>query len=237
MISPEKNNVDISKLWNWNEKTIIFGVDGIEEIEVYIRLVGDADWNIARVKSLRASAELRKKLNDPESDEHYAYIPIKESVNKDGLVHMLLALEIHELRDQIIKDMTMPFPTEPKADAGLEALEKYQEEVDKFEDTRQAEIKKRLEKALEKKKAQYEKIPFDRLFDDYIINLTNQLCREELNRTFLEYSTYFGTYKDAEFKERYFESFEQFDNVPTMIKEQLMNRYADLDVQMYELKK
>lgn len=237
MISPEKNDVDISKLFNWNTKCIILGVDGISTIEVYIKLVGDADWNIARVKSLRASAELRRKLNDPESDEHLAYIPIKDDVEKEGLIHMMLVLEMSDFRQQVIKDFSMPFPKEPGQDAELEDLEEHQKEVDNYEEKRQEVIKEELEKLLERKKKQYSKVSFDNLYKDYVKTLINALCKEELNRVFLSYTTYVGTYKDENFTERYFKSYEEFDNLPTVIKNQLLGEYADLDIKIYDLKK
>ena len=133
MISPEKNDVDISRLFNWNTKATIYGVDGIDTIELYIRIVGDADWNRARVKAMRASAELRKKLNDPDADEHLAYVPDKDNVDKDSLIHMMLILEMPDLRDQIIRDINIPFPKEPKDNASLEEMDKHQEEVDGFD--------------------------------------------------------------------------------------------------------
>lgn len=237
MISPEKNDVDISKLFNWNKKTVIFGVDGIETIELYMRLVGDADWNIARVKAMRASAELRRKLNNPESDEYLAYIPIQENIEKDSLIQMMLILDMPDIREEVIKSIDLSHPNEPGDNASLEELEQYQAEIDGYEEKRHALITKEFEKVLEKKRKELNKSSLENLSKDYNKNLVNTLCKEELNRIFLSYTTYFGTYKDKNFTERLYESFEEFNNLPTVIKTQLMNEYVDLDVKMYDLKK
>ena len=237
MISPEKNDVDISKLFNWNKKASIFGVDGIEKFDVYIRIVGDADWNRARVKALRASRELRQKFHDKNSDEYLAYIPIKEDVDKDSIIKMMLVLDMSNIRDTVIKNLNIPFPKEPSEDATLEEQENYQIELDNFEESRRKKIIEEFEKLSEKKEKEFKKVTFDELFNEYVKNLINSLCSEELNKIFLEYTTFYGVYKDEDFNERYFKSFDEFNNLPTAIKSQLMQEYMNLDVKIYNLKK
>jgi len=237
MLSPEKNDVDIKKLFNWNEKVTIYGVDGIENETVYMRLIGDADWNKSRVKALRASAELRKKLKDENSDEFLAYIPIKEQVDKDALIEMMVILNMSDFRDEVIKNIDIPFPKEPSPDATLEDLEEYQKELDNFEEARLETIKEELTKISEREKEKLSKRSFDKLYDEYVQNLVNTLCKEELNKVFISYSVYFGSYKDAEFTEKYFDSYETFINLPTAVKNQFMDSYLNIDIGVYELKK
>ena len=64
----EKNDVDISKLFNWGKAFEIVGEDGVVDV-VYMRVLGDADINKARVFALRESAKLRRALRNPDSDK------------------------------------------------------------------------------------------------------------------------------------------------------------------------
>ena len=71
----EKSDINISTLFNWGKKFSLVDKNNTEIYEVYIRLVGDAEYGRSRVYALRKSSELRKKLNNLESDERIAFIP------------------------------------------------------------------------------------------------------------------------------------------------------------------
>lgn len=237
MLSPEKNDVDVKKLFNWNDEITIYAVDGIENETVYMRLVGDSDWGIARLKALRASAELRTRFADPNSDEHLAYIPVKEQLDKEALVKMLLILMIPTFRNEVIKNVSIAVPKEPSSDATLEEQENYQKELDAFEEKRTEIIKKEIEKLSNKREKELSKLSLDKLYDDYKKELISTMCSEEFNKIFINYCTYLGTYEDENFTTKYFDSFEQFSNLPTAVKNQFVNSYMNLDIGVYELKK
>jgi len=56
-ITPEKNDVDISSLFYYRKPVTLIGKDA-EPTTVYMRLVGDAELQRARVKALRDSRNL-----------------------------------------------------------------------------------------------------------------------------------------------------------------------------------
>ena len=71
----EKNDVSLAKLFNWGDKFSITDKYGNFITDVYIRLVGDAELNQARVKAIRASREMREKLKTEGTDERMVFMP------------------------------------------------------------------------------------------------------------------------------------------------------------------
>ena len=231
----EKNEVNIEKLFGWGKE---FQLDlGDESIPVYVRLVGDADWNKARVKALRASSELRKKLRSPDSDEAIAFLPDYDSVEKDRLVDLLLAINIRNLTDKVTSEIVLKIPVEPKSDATLEEQEKYQEEIDGYPTKRKDEIEKRLNLELDKERKKLEKLSKDVLQKEYTATLVNSMCELEMGKTFYDYCTYYGTFKDNTYKDYLFETFDDFLNSKTSVKEQLVSFYRSMELGISELKK
>jgi hypothetical protein len=235
-ITPEVNDVDISKLFEWRTEITVTASDG-EEIKAFMRLVGDAELNRARVSGMRASAELRKKLKDKNSDERLAFIPILDTTEKENVIELLLILYMSMYREEVEKTIETPFPKEPASDAELEEKEKYQAEVDEYPVKRLEIIKKEINKRVNRERKLFLKKPLNELMDEYEKLVIDQMCQAEMNNTFIEYSIYFGTFKDEDFKNRLFNSYDEFKNLPTYAKEQFIDRYINLQLGITDLKK
>jgi hypothetical protein len=76
----EKNDVDISKLFKWGTSTTVQTPRG--DAIVWMKILGDADVNKARIYALRRSAEMRAKMVDLDSDERIALLPPLDTTNK-----------------------------------------------------------------------------------------------------------------------------------------------------------
>jgi hypothetical protein len=233
----EKNDVDISKLFNWGKIFVLTNDVGDVKSTVYMRLAGDADINRARVYALRKSAELRKKLREESSDEKLAFIQDKELLNKERLVAILSGLSLRTITHQAMKETKLPFPKEPKSDATLEQFEKYQKEVDDYPEKKDKELRKFIEKELTKYKKTLERKSEDELYSSYVTEITNELCEQEMITSFREMCTFYGCYSDENFSERLFTNFEKFTNLNTDIKQQFLNAYQSLEMGTEELKK
>ncbi len=233
----DRNDVDISKLFDWGKVFVLTNDKGEVEATVYIRLAGDADINRARVFALRKSAELRRKLRDITTDERYAFIQDKDLMSKERLLMILSGLSIRNITHKCLKEVRTPFPKEPKSDASLEEFEKFQKEVDSYPEKKDKELRKLIEKEITKYKNQLDKQDFDTLYDTYVSELTNEMCEQEMINSFREICTFFGTYKDKGFKERLFEDFDSFANLATDIKQQFLNAYQSLELGTEDLKK
>ena len=133
----EKNDVDISKLFHYGDEFVVTG-QGTDTSTVFMRLVGDAEINRARIFAIRKSAELRKRLRTPDSDERIAFIPSLEDITKEELIQILVKYALSDFAREAIKEVAMIYPKEPSSDEPLEKHEQYQEIVDNFEKERNA---------------------------------------------------------------------------------------------------
>ena len=233
----ERNDVDITKLFDWTDSVTVYGRDGNEIETFYMKVIGEADWNRARICALRDSSELRKKLKNSDSDERKAFIQEQEDLDKEVLVEYVLMLSMRDYSNQAIDKVSIPYPTPPKSTASLEQQEIYQAKIDKYAETREEKLREEIRKIVEKEREKFLDMSMEKLHDYYETLTINELCRSEMNEKFLAYCTFFGTYKSEALEERAFSDFEEFANIPMQVKTQLMNKYADLDLNSEQLKK
>jgi hypothetical protein len=118
----EKGDVDLSKLFHWGKQFEITDRFGKKVMDVYLRLVGDAELNRARIFAIRKSSELRKKLKEENSEERLVFIPDLDE-NKQDLIDRISVLKIKEFTQAASKEVSIPLPKEPKSDAPLEEIE------------------------------------------------------------------------------------------------------------------
>jgi hypothetical protein len=238
MIHPEKNDVDISKLFNWGSQFAILDELGKEIVSVYLRLVGDADINRARVFALRKSAELRKRLKDEDSDERVAFISsVYELEDKAGLVDLICSLATRKIIQDVIKETEVPFPKEPKSDAPQEDFEKYQLDVDNYTQKRNLIIGEKATVLIDKLKESLMEKELDAIQKLYETKMIDELCEQEMVEKFRLCCVYYGAYTDDKYSMRMFKSFDQFDNLPTEIKQQYIAYYNTLEINIDDLKK
>ena len=233
----EKNDVDISRLFNWGKEFKVTDSKDNLLVTVYVRLVGDSELNRSRVFALRKSAELRNKLNNPESEESVAFIPHINSIEKDKLVETTLIYFLRDLSKEASDAVDIPFPKEPDTDAPLEDHEKYQAEVDSYPKRREDLYKKKLDELIDKKRKELSKLETNKVYHEFKVRVINEQCENEMMRRFNEMNTFFGIYLDEKYKTRAFKTFEEFDNLPPEIKTKFVTFYSRLDIDAENLKK
>lgn len=237
MNSIDKNDVDISKLFKWNRKAEVKDSNGEVVLEVYLRLLGDADINRVRVAALRASASLRRKLNDPNSDEFLAYIPELEFVERESLIEGILIQSTRDFTQQALKELKFNLPVEPHSEATLEEQEKFQAEVDAWSTKREDTVREYVLEKIERKREEISELPTEVLYKDYIKKLINFMCEEELMKTYREQSIFYGAYTDDTYTTKVFNSIEEYNNLSPIVKEQLQAQYIALELDGEDLKK
>jgi hypothetical protein len=235
-ILPEKNDIDINKLFSWGKTVEIYSPTG-EIIPCYIRVIGDAQLNRARVYALRESAVTRRLLKDKNSDENIAYIPDIEELEKDKIVEFILASEMKDFTEEALKNVNVPFPKEPKSDAKLEQREKYQKAIDDYPDKLNSELNKYINGRVEKERKIIDKQTKEVLYQIYVDRIINDICQNEMYMRFMDMCVYFGSFKDADYTIPFYESLEQFQQVPSKIKDSLIKEYQTLDINLDDLKK
>ena len=228
--SIERNDIDISKLFAWGKEIEIKNNAGEVLLKVYLRLVGDAELNRARVKALRASAEMRKRLRDPESDERYAYIPDLEDFDKEGILSAIMLPKLREIAIKMNKTLIFPEPSEPDSDATLEQQEDYQKLIDSYPERRTEALKKLIEIETDKEKEKIRNLSIEELKKMYETLFINNACENQMMTTFISLCTFYGTYKDPEYKVKAFETYAEFENLPSFVRDQLVDAYGGIDI-------
>lgn len=233
----EKNDVDISKLFLWNREVEIKNDAGEVLKTVWMRLVGDADLNRARVISLRESSKIREALKTENSDEHMAYIaPLKFS-NKENIIAGIKLLNMGDYMDEARTGVIVKFPVEPASDASLEEQEKYQKTIDEFPLRWDKDLDKELKKIDKRESAKLSELDEETLKKEYVDKLIGYICQSIMNSTFHSYCTYFGTYEDQKFRRKAFRSYDDYSNISPKTKQQLEDAYKELEIAVPELKK
>jgi hypothetical protein len=237
-MNAEKNDVNISKLFSYGDKFDITDRNGKKVLTVYIRLVGDADLNRARVYAIRRSAEMRERLRSNDSDESLAFIPPFEAVEKTSLIETCLAILITTFtRDALRSDDLPQVPHEPSSSADLEVQEQYQKAVDEYPQKRTEAINKYITKRSSVERKRLEKLELSEIYDYYKRLVVADLCEQEMLNKFREMCVFYGTFLDENYTIRAFPTFEQFENLPIEIKTQFISNYSQLDIGSEDLKK
>jgi hypothetical protein len=236
-MEPEKNDVDISKLFKWGKTFEVLNGDGKVEGVVYMKLLGDADVNRARVYALRKSAELRKELSNPDSDLRWATIQQMDVMTQEDIANYVLVFSMRDITNNALREVDIPLPKAPKSNASLAKLEKYQQEVDEYPTKRSEAVNKIIQKEVDKLKKMLMSTPKEELYKQYVQTLINEFCEREALRAYADMEVYLGCFKDAEYKERAFNSFEDFDNMDEGNKKEFKKAYDALSVGMEDLKK
>jgi hypothetical protein len=232
----EKNDVDLSKLLHYGDKFKIVDRTGETILTAYIRLVGDAELNRARIFALRSSADMRSSLKDKDSDLHKAFIPT-DDYSASELVDLIVAYSSQNIAKEAIKECKIALPKEPSSEADLEEHENYQKLVDDYPTKRLESIQKSVEKKLTELRENLSKKAKKELYEQYEQTLISIICEQEMISKFKEMCTFFGTFRDKNYTKPLFHSFTEFSNALTDIKQQLMDDYTTLDISNDELKK
>jgi len=131
----------------------------------------------------------------------------------------------------------IPYPTEPKSDDPLEKHEKYQKLVDEYPAKREKALEKVVTKKAENKKTELSILSTEKLFELYEGNVITELCENEMMTKFKEYITYSGIYLDMKYTQKMFSSIEEFQNLPTEVKDKFLTAYQELEIEQDTLKK
>uniref|UniRef100_A0A6M3K3G7 Uncharacterized protein n=1 Tax=viral metagenome TaxID=1070528 RepID=A0A6M3K3G7_9ZZZZ len=226
----------LSKLFRWHKKVEIKRGDKVLET-VYVRLVGDADFQEAKNVSLKHSKQLRVKLRNKESEEYDANFSDLDTLTRDELIMGVTYGEIPDYRDEAL--LTIPEKELPELpdNPTLEQQEDYETKAGEIRGERAKAIADFIEKRAEERKAEFAKIDdIDKLREMYTHSIINMKCGEEFTRVFREYQIYKGTYLDNKFKTLAFESFEEFNECAPQLKATLLSAYVNLELSGEDLK-
>lgn len=231
----EKNDVDISKLFKWGQSMTL--ATPKKDITIWLKILGDADTNRARIYALRRSTEMRAKLLDLDSDERIGLIPVLDTSNKTRVVELLLTLLVKEIAAQADKNVKIKYPTEPASTASLEEQEKHQAIVDNFPKYVTDLTKKAINKEVVKERKRLNKLSIKALEELYIDTSVNHICEGEMYNAFQNKAVSMSCFQDDNYIIPMFSDVDDFLNLPTEVKNQIIDFYATLAIDVDTLKK
>lgn len=232
----EQNDVDISRLFSYKKEIVMITPDD-KEITLYLKVLGDADNNIAKTNALRESGKFREQLRDREWKDRSLYVPEMLGKTKEEIVDIVIALEISRITMDAVNDVQVQYPKELDGDASLEDQEKYQEEVDGFSEKYEKAITKEVDKRTKAKRIEVNKLKKDDIVTKYENSLINQGVQTRYYDEYMEWALYFATYEDENYSVRAFKDVDSFRNSPAHLKEALIEEYSSIEIGASKLKK
>ncbi len=226
----------LGKLFRWNRKVDIKEGENILAT-VYLRLVGDNDYQEARNTALKHSKDLRVALRNPETVEYKTNFSDIDSLTKEEMLMGITIGELANYRDEAL--MTIPDKERPELpdNATLEQQEEHETKITKMREDRVQSIADYIEKKSNERKAELDKVEDINVIKNlYRTSIVNIRCEEEFTKTFREYQIYKGTYKDEALTELAFDSFEEFLDSAPQLKTTLMTSYVNLELTGEDLK-
>jgi hypothetical protein len=227
----------IEELFRWTGTVEIKDNEGEVVETVYQRVVGDADIQRARLEALKASKLMRKALKNKESDEAIINLPLDDDYTKEELITLIIFSRYSIFRQQAEYRTQEKKIKEPKSDATLEEQENFIENVEQARADYELGVNEDIKKQIEKYEEELKAKTVEELFDIYLKEHSEIVCRLKMIEVFDEFATFFGSFADAKHKERRFEDIESFRDLAPRIKNILMENYKKLELGLSEVKK
>ncbi len=211
-------------------------------VTVYVRVIGDQDlqnaYKVARVNS----AEARKKLRDETSLEFKDQVePIRDATKEDCVELILTAREqsfgsdayANTERPDLVK--IEEIATDPDSPT-LEEQEKLDAENARVENEFQTALKEYIETKKKEIKAELETLDIEELRKQAELEVSNITSLGLFLQTVQDYKMVYACYNDKTYRERSFETIEEWRETPTVIKEQLLELYSKLELGSEDIK-
>ena len=230
---------DLATLLRWSKKLDIKDQGGKTVETVYVRLVGDLDYHEAQQHALIASRRLRKKLKNNTTIEYDSlFLDVDDKVVEDLIFGILMA-ETGTFRDLAVEDLgedVLTVPDYSDDDPSLEKREDHQEEQEKTAQDKIKLLRDKMDEKYEARKKELEVKPIDELKSNFIVSTINIKCLEEFSNIFRDYCCFSGTYMDSKFTKKVFNEFDEYQNVATTVKRQILDTYLSLELSGEQLK-
>lgn len=227
----------IEELFRWRGKVEIKDNEGDVVETLYQRVVGDADIQRARLEALKASKLMRKDLRNTNSDAAIINLPLEDDYTKEELMTLIIFSKYYDFRRNAEFNIEEKKVKEPKSEATLEEQEEYITKVEEAKKDYEDKVNERIKEQSEKLEAELKEKTQKELFDMYMKEHIDIVCRQEMIQVFDEYATYYGTYEDEKLKKRRFDNIEIFRDLSPRVKNQLQQNYKNLELNLTDVKK
>jgi len=229
--------IKLENLFKWTGELEITDEDGNVIETLYQRVIGDADVQKARLAALKESRQLRRRLQDPDSDEALANIPLKGELSQEEMVDVIIFSRYNKYRAQAELRISEKKIKEPPSDADLEDQEQYIEDVEQAQREYEEKLTDAIHNLAVKDREKLLALPYDKVMELHTDELIDYLCAIRMMTVYDQMSAFLGTYSDPEFTTRRFARYEDFDNLATLLKERIVSNYKRLPLETEDLKK
>lgn len=236
MAKRNTRRVKLEELFRWKAELPIKDHKGDEVVTVHQRIVSDTDYDKARLAALRKSREVRLALREKSTDEHAAMMESLERYNQEGLISVILLDRVDSYYKEAKARAQIKFPKSPGSDATQEDVEEYEAAVDGYDEKLNQEVLKVVEELSRKDRETMAELSEGELRELALATLENQICGGIFSAAFSERLAWLGTFKDAGCRNRYFNTFEQFEDLSKEVKDQLVGGYRRLSIGAEDLK-
>jgi len=210
---------------------------------VWVKLMGDEDIKEAYKYARLKSSQMRKKIKDPESVEYQLQVSSLDEQDDKDLYDLIVASKVNDftresvaviVRDELPKlEEVAVEPDAPK----LEEQEKLDEAEDSVEQRFTDAINKYVKERQEVLEAELKKYSRKKLVEAAAIELQELAPMQEFRIALDDQKGYRGTFNDKSCKVRTYTDLEEYLNIHSAIKGQLVTAYDELEIDPSELKK
>jgi len=230
-----KEMSNLADLFRWKTKVELMHRDDIKAT-VYVRVVGDLDYQEARTVALRKSREQRMKLRDNTTEEYMASFIDLESLKKEDMIDSVVASETPSYSEEgllHIKEVAIPELSDTPT---LEEQEEYTAAQDEAKTSRIKQLTDYMEKRSKERRKELEKDAAKDIKKLYVTAVIDIESSRVFANMFRDFCIYKGTYKDTNYKTLAFDSFEEYLSSNINLKTQLSDAYNKLELMGEDLK-
>lgn len=226
----DSNDVLAKLLTGWVKETEFNGT------KVYLRVANDALVSDSRRTAVYHSSQLREKLRNSESEESKVFFYALRDITRDSMINAIIGSKVQE---EVTKFETVTIKRiveSPNDTATPEQLEDYEKELEaRDSEYIQARID-HLNEWEQKQLKKYEKYTDEKLLELCREALIDVECINKTNREMLDRIVAASVFRDASYKQRVFDSYEEFSAIPDKIKDFFIAEYLDLRVASNSIK-
>lgn len=230
-------NLKIEDLFTWKGSIDITDNDGNVVETLYQRVINDADMQKTRLESLKETRLFRRALKDPNSLEYLASFPEEDDMSLDDLIAGILGSKFLFFRKNSQEIISEKKVKEPGFDSEQEEQEDFIAGVEDAKKEYEIAILEDAARQAEAMEADLRSKTHSEVFEIYKKEQIETLCRTKMINSFLDYATFYGTFKDEKLKQRRFNSVEDFRNLSTKVKNLLIANYQMLEISLTDVKK
>jgi len=197
---------------------------------VYQRVLNEREIEKARLSALRATRSLRLELRNESANEYAALMENILQLDKPQKINVIMLEEMSAIYDRARKNADLRMPSPLLGDATLEEVENYEAAVDDYDEKVTQQVTELANKYTKELRAELEELSDEDFAVKVLHSMENQICVNFMSSRFVEEINWRSVYADPKFKNNYFRTYDEFDELAEETKEQLSQGYKGLQL-------